>query len=50
MEKALMMVLGKLVKMLAANASLQRCAENKLDEQILTPTAFTTFARKTLSI
>jgi len=50
MEKAHVMVLEGLysVKRLAAKASLQRCAEHKLDEQILTPTAFYDFCKKNI--
>ena len=39
---------GGTVKRLAAKASLQRCAELKLDEQILTPTAFYDFCKKNI--
>jgi len=39
---------GGTVKRLAAKASLQRCAEHKLDEQILTPTAFYDFCKKNI--
>jgi hypothetical protein len=39
---------GETVKRLAAKASLQRCAEHKLDEQILTPTAFYDFCKKNI--
>ncbi len=34
--------------MLSAKTSLQRCAENKQDEQILTPTAFYNFCKKNI--
>ncbi len=36
------------MKRLAAKASLQRCAENKIDEQILTPTAFYAFCMENI--
>ena len=34
--------------MFSAKTSLQRCAENKPDEQILTPTAFYNFCKKNI--
>jgi hypothetical protein len=40
---------GGTVKRLAAKASLQRCAENKIDEQILTPTTFYAFCKENIS-
>jgi len=40
---------GVTVKRLTAKASLQRCAENKLDEQILTPTALCAFCKKNIA-
>jgi hypothetical protein len=39
---------GGTVKRLAAKASLQRCAEHKLDEQILIPTAFYDYCKKNI--
>ena len=34
--------------MFSAKTSLQRCAENKPDEQILTPTVFHNFCKKNI--
>ena len=40
---------GGTVKRLAAKASVQRCAENRLDELILTSTALYTFCKETIA-